>query len=101
MMTVPKVWPLPVFVLIVSIFQYVDAQDIVWPEYSQGCQDDAGPPYVDDEENFPNGGKYHDTSAAIPILQNGQCAPKMQKACAQRPNPRTAYFEGPLDCGDR
>jgi len=97
-MTVPNVRPLPVLFLLIGVFQCINA-DIVWPEYNQFCRDDAGPPYLDDEETFPDGGKYHDTSEAIPILQNGQCAPKMAKACNQRPNTRTAYFEGPIDCG--
>jgi len=96
-MAASKVWPLPIFFLLIGVFQCVNA-DIVWPEYNQFCSDDAGPPYLDDEETFPNGGKYHDTSEAIPILQDGQCAPKMMKACSERPNIRTAYFEGPIDC---
>jgi len=97
-MTVSNVLPLPVLFLLIGVFQCINA-DIVWPEYDQFCRDDAGPPYLDDEGTFPGGGKYHDTSQAVPILVNGQCAPKMRKACNQRPNIRTAYFEGPLDCG--
>ena len=73
--------------------------DINWPLYTQQCRDDAGPPYLDDEETF-NGGKYHDGSAAYPVLQDdGQCAQPMKNACASRPSFKTAYLEGPIDCG--
>lgn len=74
--------------------------DINWPEYNQQCRDDAGPPYLDDGSTFGNG-KYHDGSAAIPVLlDTGECAKPMQNACAIRPTPKTAYLEGPLSCGN-
>jgi len=70
--------------------------DIVWPEYNQQCRDDAGPPYLDDSPNE----KYHDGSAAYPVLaQNGECAEPMKEACSSRPDPKTAYLEGPISCG--
>lgn len=69
--------------------------DITWPLYSQQCRDDAGPPYSDDGV-----GKYHDGSAAYPqLLSDGKCAKPMQDACASRPTFKTAYLEGPIDCG--
>jgi len=68
-----------------------------WPKYSQQCRDDAGPPFMDDEP----GVRYHDGSSAVPILQDGACAPKMVKACAKSPSNKAAYLEGPLDCGDK
>ena len=71
--------------------------DITWPEYSQQCQDDAGPPFMDDSETY-NGGKYHDGSSASPVLIDGQCAPTMTAACASRPDAKTAYLEGPIGC---
>jgi len=72
--------------------------DITWPLYSQQCRDDAGPPFVDDEP----GAYYHDSnSAAYPILQNGACPKPLEYACSARPNPKTAYLEGPIDCGDK
>lgn len=75
--------------------------DIEWPEYNQQCRDDSGPPYLDDEVTFPNG-KYHDGSKAIPILlQNGDCAEPMKQACTDRLTPKTAYLEGPIDCGNK
>lgn len=76
--------------------------DILWPLYNQQCIDDAGPPFLDDSENFPNGEKYHDTSAAYAVLQpDGQCAPPLKEACSKRDNVKTAYLEGPIDCGDK
>jgi len=89
-----------IFFLVLSSLQLVNA-DITWPLYTQQCRDDAGSPYTDDAETYPNGGKYHDNSAAIPVLQpDGSCAKPMQDACTKRPNPKTAYLEGPIDCGD-
>jgi len=95
-----KVGLLPVTFLLFGLSLCVSAQ-LDWPEYNQQCQDDAGPPFLDDEETFPNGGKYHDGSAAVPILQDGKCAPVMQNACQQRPTTIGAYLEGPIDCGDQ
>ncbi len=65
--------------------------DIEWPEYNQQCQDDAGPPYLDDEP----GTKYHDGSGAWPVLLNdGTCADPLKEACALRDDFKTAYLEG-------
>jgi len=69
--------------------------DIDWPEYNQQCQDDAGPPYLDDEPGI----KYHDGSAASPVLFNGECSDPMKTACASREDAKTAYLEGPINCG--
>jgi len=77
------------------------ADDIKWPEYNQFCRDDAGPAYLDDDETFPNGGKYHDGSPAIAILQDGECAEPLKQACSDRPTKKTAYIEGPIACGDK
>lgn len=74
--------------------------DINWPEYNQQCRDDAGPPYLDDSETYPNG-KYHDNSAAAPVLQNGECPDPLKSACATRPTIKTAFLEGPISCGDK
>ena len=54
------------------------------------CQDDAGPPYLDDEPGI----KYHDGSAASPVLFNGECSDPMKTACASREDAKTAYLEG-------
>ena len=85
--------------LTLNILQFARSQD-KWPEYNQQCRDDAGPPFADDEDTFGKGGKYHDKSSAFPILQNGKCAPPIQKACETKPI-KTAYLEGPIDCGDK
>jgi hypothetical protein len=74
-----------------------------FPPYSQMCQDDAGPPFVDDDETFGPGGKYHDGSAAYPILVGAgtnQCPSPLEAACSSR-GPKTAYLEGPIDCGGK
>ena len=89
----------PVSILFVGLVQRVSA-DVDFPIYSQQCRDDAGPPFGDDEEHFGVGGKYHDKSFANAILQDGKCAPPVQKACESRPI-KTAYLEGPIDCGGK
>ena len=64
------------------------------------CQDDAGPPYLDDEENFGPGVKYHDGQAAYPVLvgpEKNQCPQPLAAACQSR-GAKTAYLEGPLQC---
>ena len=75
--------------------------DIVWPKYNQQCRDDAGPPFLDDEETFGRNGFYHDKSAAAPVLQDGKCAKPLEQACRDRPTIKTAYMEGPIDCGNQ
>jgi len=70
--------------------------DIVWPEYNQQCRDDAGPPYLDDEPGI----KYHAGSAAYPIRLDEKCSDPMKSACDSRPDAKTAYLEGPIDCGN-
>jgi len=70
--------------------------DISWPVYNQQCRDDAGPPYADDEP----GVKYHAGSAASPVLLNGECSDPIKAACVSRQDAKTAYLEGPIDCGN-
>ena len=61
---------------------------------------DAGPPFGDDSETYPDGGKYHDGSPAFPVLQDGECAGPLKSACVQRDTVKQAYLEGPISCGD-
>ena len=76
--------------------------DIKWPLYNQQCQDDAGPPFLDDEETFGPNGYYHDKTAAYPVLQeDGTCAKPLQQACKDRPTYKTAYLEGPISCNNK
>lgn len=70
-----------------------------FPSYSQQCRDDAGPPFLDDEETFGPGRKYHYGSPAKPILKNGKCADPLKSACDERNDAKLAYLEGPLQCG--
>lgn len=81
--------------LVASLGSLVVA-DINWPERNQQCPDDAGPPYLDDEP----GVKYHAGSAASPVLRNGACPDPIKAACVSRPDAKTAYLEGPIDCGN-
>jgi len=83
-------------VLLVSFTLALTDADFIWPEYSQQCQDDAGPPFVDDDPNE----KYHYGSSAYPVLWNGQCAQPLQNACILHGDAKTAYLEGPISCGD-
>ncbi len=71
--------------------------DIQWPEYSQACREEAGPPFADDAP----GTYYHEGSAAYPKLINGECADPLKQACNDRPDAKTAYLEGPISCGDK
>jgi len=87
-------------ILLFSFLPFHTVADIVWPEYSQQCRDDAGPPYEDDAEQFGPNGFYHDNHAASPVLIDGNCAKPLQEACNQRPTYKTAYLEGPIDCGN-
>lgn len=77
----------------------IASADIQWPLYSQQCTDDAGPPVGDDAENFGPNGKYHDGSAAYPVLNGRECADPMKDACNSRDDFKTAYLEGPISCG--
>lgn len=64
--------------------------------------DDAGPPFGDDAETF-GGGKYHDGSAAFPTLigpNANQCPCPLEEAC-QSGGAKTAFIEGPLQCGGK
>lgn len=72
------------------------------PSYDQMCQDDAGPPWVDEEEAYGRGKRYHTDSKAIPLLKSdGTCPDPLQQACAMQSNPLTAFLEGPVQCGGK
>mmetsp|Transcript_16865 Transcript_16865/g.37842 ORF Transcript_16865/g.37842 Transcript_16865/m.37842 type:complete len:354 (+) Transcript_16865:244-1305(+) len=51
---------------------------------------------MDDEP----GTYYHAGSAAYPVLNDRECAEPLKDACAQRPDFKTAYLEGPISCGN-
>merc|ERR1712194_794124 len=51
---------------------------------------------IDDEP----GVKYHAGSAAFPVLPGGECSDPLKPACASRTDAKTAYLEGPIDCGN-
>jgi len=81
-----------------------------WPKYSQQCFDDAGPPFGDDVEIFGPNGKYHDIGSDQAVLRDdGQCAEPVRDACAKHAKggavsaavAKTAYLEGPLQCGGK
>jgi hypothetical protein len=78
-----------------ALFKSFTNGQSTYPEYSQQCRDDAGPPFVDDGT-----WTYHEGSQATPVLMDdGECAPKMQSACEARGDSKKAYIEGPPDCG--
>lgn len=66
-----------------------------FPAYSQQCQDDAGPPWRDDEQ------AYHKGSAAEPVLENQACPDPLKSACEQRGDAKTAFLEGPVNCNGK
>ena len=47
------------------------------------------------------GKKYHDGSKATIVLQDGKCPSPLEGACNSRSTQKTAYIEGPIDCGDQ
>lgn len=64
---------------------------------SQQCADDAGPPWVDDNEVFE--GPYHHSWPAAPVLPASGCCPApLQAACVQK-GVKRAHLDGPIDCG--
>jgi len=68
-----------------------------WPEKNQQCEDDAGPPFLDDEP----GKKYHDGQQVSPVLlSDGKCAKPIKDACknSKHGDAKTAYLEGPIAC---
>ena len=73
--------------------------DLASPEGpSQQCADDAGPPWADDAETYPNA-RYHDDTPATPsLLEDGACAAPLSAACEAK-GARAAYLDGPVDCG--
>ena len=90
---------IPIFTLLAAIF-FAKGGDAAFPSYSQQCADDAGPPFEDDSDHYGNNG-YHFGSAAQPVLKsNGRCADPIQGACDARGDAKTAYLEGPIDCGN-
>ena len=52
----------PLLLLHLSSLLHTSSADIVWPLYNQQCQDDAGSPFLDDEETYGPNGFYHDKS---------------------------------------
>ena len=68
-----------------------------FPPYSQQCQDDAGPPFMDDAETFGPGGTFHDQKPATAV---GDCPAPLQGACGKKEQ-TAAFLEGPIDCGGR
>ena len=89
---------IPIVTLLAAIFFAKGGE--AFPDYTQQCTDDAGPPYGDDEENFGSN-PYHFGSEAQPVLKsNGQCADPLEGACGARGDAKTAYLEGPIDCGN-
>jgi len=63
---------------------------------SQQCEDDAGPPWADDEPGW----LYHSNSPATPLLgpHGGECPHMLKGACAAK-GAKAAFLEGPVDCG--
>jgi len=64
---------------------------------SQQCSDDAGPPWVDDEEHFGSK-RYHEGTPATPVLANGECPDPLATSCATK-GIKSAHLDGPIDCG--
>ncbi|CAJ1960660.1 unnamed protein product [Cylindrotheca closterium] len=72
-----------------------------FPLYSQQCDRDEGPRVENDADTFGSGVKYHNDSPAFPVLlSGGKCADPLKAACSIRNDPKLAYMEGPIDCGD-
>jgi len=71
-----------------------------FPEYSQQCRDDAGPPFGDDSETFGDNKKYHDGTPATPVDGNDACPKPLKGACKTKPK-KEAYLEGPLQCNGK
>lgn len=89
-----------VYSFLILLFLHSSYADIEWPEYNQQCQDDAGSPFLDDEETYGPNGLYHDKTAAYPVLPDGECSKPLEQACKDRPTYKAAYLEGPIDCGN-
>ena len=64
---------------------------------AQHCRDDAGPPWDDDEDNFPKGKAYFDKTPAEP---RGECPGPLEAACAKK-GKKAAFLDGPIDCGKK
>ncbi|CAJ1960662.1 unnamed protein product [Cylindrotheca closterium] len=65
------------------------------------CDRDEGTRVENDADTFGSGVKYHDDSPAFPVLLSGEeCADPLKAACSIRNDPKLAYMEGAIDCGD-
>lgn len=72
-----------------------------FPPVNQQCEDDAGPRWLDDLENFGQGKFYWSDSHARAVLnQDGTCPTPVEEACQSRMNPLQAFVEGPISCPD-
>lgn len=71
-----------------------------YPEWNQQCEDDAGPPFDDDNETFGEGVKYYESSSAEAVLVNGECPTPVADACGEHGDILTAYLEGPISCSN-
>jgi len=89
--------------LLCVLFSFTTAQRQYpdFPTLNQQCQDDAGPRWIDDIENFGTDKFYWSNSHAQAVLnQDGSCAEPVEAACRTRTNPLQAYIEGPISCPD-
>ena len=66
------------------------------PSLHPRCRDDAGPPWLDDGEHYPNT-RYHTESPAWPVL-NGGCPAPLADACVSK-GAKAAHLDGPGACG--
>jgi len=66
---------------------------------SQQCEDDAGPPWIDDEDTFGRNGRYHDATPAEPVLRDGKCPSPLKAACSDK-GVKAAHLEGPPSCAN-
>lgn len=66
---------------------------------TQQCEDDAGPPWVDDVEIYGKNKRYYDAAPATPILpESGDCPSPIAEACAAK-GVKEAHLDGPVNCG--
>jgi len=77
-----------------SLLAHSTATSLKHPEGpSQQCQDDAGPPWMDDEAPYFAG-----FAAKPKLLNNGDCPRPLSSAC-RRKGALAAFHDGPVDCG--
>jgi len=87
--------------LITAFFWAAFAQEETpdFPAYTQQCEDDAGPPWVDDLDTFGQGKYYWSDSFAQGVMnQDGSCPAPIAAACESRSTPLQAFLEGPISC---